>query len=211
MHCSMLFGFLVGVVIFKMVRRFFWWRYNYGGHGHGCGGHGGCGGHRHGRGWRSWRGYQGHGQWDGPPSWQGGSDASQSDRGDYGRWSSAVQGGANPVRTTGKPIEELVRGLELNERQRDEAIPVLTLLRERLGPTGARVETALKVVATDRFDPSPLIAQLGGLPPPLQHELVDGLEHLHTILISEQREVLRKQLGIVEATGTPGSGPAPSN
>lgn len=204
MHCSMLFGFLVGVVLFKMVRRFFWWRYNYGGHGHGCGGHGhgGCGGHR--RGWRSWRGY---GQWDGPQSWQGSDEASPADRsGDYGRWSSAVQGGG--VRTTGKPIEELVRGLELNERQRDEAIPVLTLLRERLGVSGVRVETALKVVATDRFDPSPLISQLGGLPPGLQHELVDGVEHLHTILISEQREVLRKQLGIVEASTTPSSGPS---
>lgn len=202
MHGSMLFGFLVGVVLFKAIRRFFWWRHGYGGHG--CGG-GGCGGgHRHG--WRghSWRGWHGYGQWDGPQSWQSDSQT------DYSRWSGAMQGGGAAARTTGKPIEELVRGLELNDRQRDEAIPVLTLLRDRLGARGLRVETALKIVAADRFDPSPLVSQLGDLPPPAQHELVDGLEHLHTILISEQREVLRKSLGLPDDPSAPTTPTTPS-
>jgi hypothetical protein len=87
-----------------------------------------------------------------------------------------------------------VRGLELNDRQQAEANPVFALVRERLGGIGVRMEAALRVVADDRFEPEPLIALLGGWPQDRQRELLDAIEHLHTILIPEQREQLRKEL-----------------
>lgn len=159
MCCSMLFGFLVGVVIFRALRRWSCFRM-----GHGCGG---CR------------------RWDGGPGWR----SYHAPRGDgYGPGFNVVP--ATPVR----PLDELVAGLELNQRQASEAAPLFSLIRERFGQTGPATQTALQILAAERFDPGPLLPQLGGLPDAVRGDLVDGLEHVHTILILEQREALRRAL-----------------
>lgn len=189
MCCTTLFGFIVGVVIFKVFRRWMSWRWGYGGGScGGFGGHdgGGCGGHR--RAYNRWNyaGSYNHGQGSGSAANAGGfAGSAASDSGANAASSSAA---------SGRPIDDLVRSLELNLRQKEEAAPVFALIKQRLGVVGPRVDAALNVVAGDRFDPTPLIAQLGELPEPFQHELVEALEHLHTILISEQREQLRREL-----------------
>lgn len=98
----------------------------------------------------------------------------------------------------GKTIEELAGALDLNARQQQEAAPVLTRLREHLGARGPHIEAALSVVAADRFDRQRLQDLLAHpslvVPPEAARELLDGLEHLHNILIQEQREALRAQL-----------------
>jgi hypothetical protein len=193
MCCGTLLGFIVGVVVFKIFRRWAAWRFGHGGgschhRGSGCGGHG--------RGYNRWSNYgPGHGAWDRGGAAQG-SDfgASTSAGGSSGSSGGADNSAASAAAATGRPIDDLVRVLELNQRQKDEALPVLSLIKQRLGVLGPRVELALSVIASDRFAPEPLIAQLGDLPDFVQGELIDALEHLHTILISEQREALRKEL-----------------
>jgi hypothetical protein len=170
MCCSTLLGFVVGILLFKAFRRFRHFR-------HGACGYGGCSGHR---------------RWDGD-----GEDAWQ--RRGHWRWGGygagpAGGGGGEGAKATGRPLEAFVGGLELSERQHAEAAPVFSFLRERLGSSGQRIEAALSVLAAERFDPTPLLALTGELPQGLQRELVDGLEHVHTILISEQREHLRREL-----------------
>jgi hypothetical protein len=79
---------------------------------------------------------------------------------------------------------------------------VLTLAQEWLGPAGPRIEAALLAVAGDRFEPVLIEGLLEGAPEPVRRELTEGLEHLHTILISEQREQLRNQLSRGKTPGT---------
>jgi hypothetical protein len=98
----------------------------------------------------------------------------------------------------GKSIEELAGALDLNARQQQEAAPALTRLREYLGERGPHMEAALSAVAGERFDRQRLQDLLAHpslvVPPEVTRELLDGLEHLHNILIPEQREALRDQL-----------------
>lgn len=189
MCCGALFGFIVGVVLFKVFRRWASWRFGYGGgscHHFGSG----CGGHH--RSYNRWRNYgPGYGAWDRGGAAQG-SDFGASTSGSSAN--SASGSAASAVPSSGRPIDEFVRVLELNQCQKDEAAPVISLIKQRLGVLGPRVDLALSVIASDRFEPEPLIAQLGDLPDFVQHELIEALEHLHTILISEQREALRKEL-----------------
>ncbi len=159
-----LFGFIFGVFLAKMLRRWAFYR-NGGG---GC-----CGGH-----WArrraAWR-YGGFGPFGGHG----------------GHWARA---GAGPAAATGRPLEELVRGLDLSTRQQQEATPILGLAREHLGGSGPRLEGALAAVAGERFDRARAEEALADSPPEVRRELLDGLEHLHNILIPEQREHLRAQL-----------------
>jgi hypothetical protein len=189
MCCGTLLGFIVGVVVFKIFRRWAAWRFGSGGHS--CGHFAsGCGGHY--RSYNRWRNYgPGHGGWDRGGAAQG-SDFGAASNSNAG--SNVGSSAASSAASTGRPIDDLVRVLELNQRQKDEAAPVLSLIKQRLGVLGPRVDLALVVIAGDRFEPEPLLAQLGDLPDFVQHELCEALEHLHTILISEQREALRKEL-----------------
>ena len=99
-------------------------------------------------------------------------------------------------KATGVTLDEATRSLELHERQRAEAEPVLNRVKEWLGSRGPRIEAVLTALAAERFDVDSLLPIVAELPPTERRELLEGLEHLHTILISEQREVLRKALGL---------------
>jgi hypothetical protein len=197
MFCSMILGFFVGALAFKALRysllchgggwharRFgpygvaFYGRgcgSGYGGSGYGGPGYGGPG-YGPGRGW-SGPGFGFHEGWD--PRAEG-----------------MVRGVARG-KATGITLDEVTRSLELHERQRAEAEPVLSRVKEWLGSRGPRVEAVLTVLAAERFDGEALLPIVAELPPTERRELLEGLEHLHTILISEQREVLRKALGWV--------------
>lgn len=203
MFCSMVLGFFVGALAFKVVRHALFFhgggcharRFGpygvafYGrGYGSGCGpGFGGPGfgpgaGSGCGPG-RGWAGYGGPGAYDG---WD--------PRGDVG-----VRG-VSRGKATGITLDEVTRSLELHERQRAEADPVLNRVKEWLGSRGPRIEAVLSVLAAERFDVEALLPIVAELPPTERRELLEGLEHLHTILISEQREVLRKALGLSPST-----------
>ena len=197
MCCTTVLGFIVGVVLFRVFRRYRAWRYGYGegGCGGGFGGpfghrHSGCGGHGHGFHRANYAGYG----WRAGSAFDGASGrgfaGSASDDGAV----NARSDGASNIPPSGRALDDLVRSLELNQRQKTEAEPVFALIKQRLGVVGPKVDSALHVIAADRFDPAPLAAQLANLPEPLQRELLDGLEHLHTILISEQREQLKREL-----------------
>jgi len=193
MCCGTLLGFIVGVVVFKIFRRWAAWRFGYGGHS--CGHFGsGCGGHH--RSYNRWRNYgPGHGAWDRGGAAQGSDFGASTGAGSgAGSGSNSSSSAGSGAASSGRPIDDLVRVLELNQRQKDEAAPVFSLIKQRLGVLGPRVDLALSVIAGDRFEPEPLLAQLGDLPDFVQHELCEALEHLHTILINEQREALRKEL-----------------
>jgi hypothetical protein len=134
--------------------------------------------------------------------WGGGWGGRHGHGGGYGAYGS--EDGAFGVRSgrpASKPISEVLRSLELNDRQRQEAAPVLALAQEWLGPAGPRIEAALLAVAGDRFEPVLVEGLLEGAPEPVRRELTEGLEHLHTILISEQREQLRNQLSRGKTAG----------
>lgn len=165
---SLLFGILLARVLFR-------WRYG------GCGawrqGGGACGG----AGFGGLRGGRGFGRWA-RRGFPGGPF------GGGGAFPEAFQGGA-------RPIETILQGLELNQRQQEEAAPVLNLLTEAVGRAGARVEFALAAVAAESFERGRLEGLLVDAPTELRRELIDGLEHVHNILIPEQRAHLLKQLG----------------
>jgi Spy/CpxP family protein refolding chaperone len=94
----------------------------------------------------------------------------------------------------GISLGEVVQSLELSQRQREEAQPVLAQLRELLGHSPLRLRSALAAVATEPFDRARAEAITAELTADARQRLVDGLEHLHTILIPEQRQVLRDLL-----------------
>lgn len=112
------------------------------------------------------------------------------------RWRAGFQPGpAYPA------IDELVAGLELNQRQQEEARGVLGLIKEQLGDRSAQAHAALAAVAAEPFDRLEAEGALRDVPPALRRELVDGLEHVHTILIPEQRAALRERLQRSQPTG----------
>ena len=100
-------------------------------------------------------------------------------------------------------MDDLARALELHERQRTEAEPVLSLIKEWLGSRGARADAALATLVPERFDAGPLLRQIDDVPPGPRNALVEGLEHLHTILISEQRDALRAALRLDPGAASP--------
>ena len=124
--------------------------------------------------------------------------------GDQRRWRAGFQ--PAPTRTY-PAIDEVVAGLELNQRQQDEARGVLSLIKEQLGDRSAQAHAVLAAVAAEPFDRLEAEAALSAVPPALRRELVDGLEHVHTILIPEQRAALRERLEAGapkdKAAGTP--------
>ena len=182
---SIFLGIFFGALALKAARR--WSKF----HGGGCGAGHGCG--RSGRRFMYYRWNGGHGN-----SWGGRSGGEGHEEGPWG-----IRGGAaRPA----KPISEVLKSLELNERQRQEAVPVLALAQEWLGPAGPRVEAALLAVASERFEPVLVEALLDGAPENVRREVVEGLEHLHTILIPEQREQLRTQLSRSKPAAAPTGG-----
>jgi hypothetical protein len=215
MFCSIVLGFFVGALAFKALRHAMYfhgggcggyrhgyrggppWGPGYGrgygpGYGAGCGS--GYGARRHGPGWgpgwadRSGWGFHGH------PGAYGGDDPRGFD-GEPG-----FDGGqAVRARVKNVSLDEATRGLELHERQRAEAEPVVNRLKEWLGSRGPRISAVLTVLSQERFDAEALGPILGDLPPTERRELFEGLEHLHTILIPEQRESLRRALGLSQA------------
>lgn len=213
---SIFFGFLFGVIAFKALRRLAWARHHGWG---GCGGmHGGpgCRGGHGGPGFHGgWGGFRGPGvgphrrgfyRWG--VRWNQGGFYPGDDLDGAGYAAPAGQAQTQaPTPTTGKSAEELIKGMDLNQRQRAEAQPVLALLKAQLGPSGAALEAALATVAAEQFDPAKVRAalQLDHAPPALAHDILDGLEHFHTILIPEQRESLRDALKITPAPGAPGT------
>lgn len=198
---ALLVGLLFGALTLKAMRR---WAYFHNGgcgpgaygFGSGCGPHGGHSGHFGHRG-RRFMYYR----WGGPGGYgEGRWGGYGTDDNPFG-----VRSGARYPSAT-KPIPEILRSLELNERQQQEATPVLALAQEWLGPAGPRIEAALLAIAADRFEPVLVEGLLVGAPEGVQRELTEGLEHLHTILIAEQREQLRNQLSRKKAA--PAAGPA---
>lgn len=211
---SIFFGFLFGVIAFKALRRLAWARHH--GFSGGCGHHGGGPGCRGGHGIHGWGG--GFGGFRGPGAgpyrrsfyrwgtrWNQGGGFYPGDETDGAGY--AAPAAPAPAPTTGKNAEELIKGMDLNQRQRAEAQPVLALLKAQLGPSGAALEAALATVAAEQFDPDKVRAalHLDHAPPALAHDILDGLEHFHTILIPEQRESLRDALKITPAAGAPGT------
>lgn len=198
---AMLVGLILGALTFKAMRRFAYFH-----HGH----HGGCaaGGCGAGPGFGPHGGHRGrrflYYRWGGPAGFGGFGE------GRYGGYPDdnpfGVRGGTG-TRPAPKPIPEILRTLELNERQQQEATPVLALAQEWLGPAGPRIEAALLLVAADQFEPVLAEGLLSGAPEGVQRELVEGLEHLHTILIAEQREQLRTQLSRKKPGGTASATP----
>ena len=169
-----LFGLLAGIFAFKMMRRMSYLRHKGGG----CGG--GFTVSRWG-GWgpgRRWSGHWGHGEHHG----QGGGF-------DGGNTTSASQ-----------PIEVILQGLDLNQRQKEEAQPIFDRLAEFLGRSGPRLHAALLTIAAESFDRKKAEAIFSGAAPDVQKELPEGMEHVHNILIPEQREHLRGRLGTPAAS-----------
>jgi hypothetical protein len=198
----MIVGLIFGALTLRAMKR---WAYYHHGGGCGAGGPGayhGCGSHGGHRGrrvmyyrWGGAGGGWGNGPWGGQPGHGGhGSHGGHGGHGSYEAQDNpfGIRGAA--ARPAGKPIAEVLRSLELNERQQQEATPVLALAHEWLGPSGPRIEAALLAVASERFEPVLVEGLLTDAPEPVQREILEGLEHLHTILISEQREQLRTQL-----------------
>lgn len=181
---SLLFGLLIGALA---TRLFFRMRYlrHFGG---GCYG-GRCGG-RFGR----FEGRFDGGRWragfPGAPFGVGQAGATGA-AGAAGQAGAAAQAAGAAAQ---RPVAELVGGLELNPRQQVEVSTVLALLTEQVGDRGLQASAALRAVASEPFDRMGAEDALATVAPALRRELVDGLEHVHTILIPEQREVLRKAL-----------------
>lgn len=218
MFCSIVLGFFVGALAFKALRHALYF------HGGGCAGY--RHGYRGGPGWGpgSWsRGYgpgYGCGAGYGPrrygpgfaagygpgygPGWgerggwgYQGPPGGDDPRGADSEW--GFDGGQVRARVKNISLDEATRGLELHERQRAEAEPVVNRLKEWLGSRGPRISAVLTVLSQERFDGEALGPILADVPPTERRELYEGLEHLHTILIPEQRESLRRALGFRDA------------
>ena len=177
---------LAGIFLTRMlVRAFFWRRMARGGYGNF---RGGCGG---GHGWRGWRR---HGQ-------QLGADF----RGGGGGGQVFVRNEA-PIVDVREQLSALFGSLELAEAQRDEVDDVMAIARRSVGDAGfARwtgLVAALGVVAEDTFDP---IRVAGALGPNANKQLVDGMEHLHNILLPEQAEQLKAGVAAVLRSSAPNS------
>lgn len=189
---SWFFGLLLGIVAFKAVR-FCAWRRWHAHNGGGCGGRFG-GGYGHGPGFGDGAGCRGGRR--GFFYFRAGGHGHGIDN----SWAQPAQ----------RPIGEVLRTLELNQRQQEEALPVITLLQEVAGSSGPRIEAALLAVAAAKFEPQIVEGVLADVPPGPRRELVDGLEHLHNILIAEQRETLREQLSRKTSPTQAPSSPKPN-
>jgi Spy/CpxP family protein refolding chaperone len=91
-----------------------------------------------------------------------------------------------------------LRGLDLNQRQKEDARDVLGKIRESIAAERARtLDDLLGAVGGDGFDRAKAEAALARephLPEGARKEILDGLEHLHNILTPEQRAHLRATL-----------------
>jgi hypothetical protein len=117
----------------------------------------------------------------------------------HARWRGrgADVGAAVPVVDAGARVSEVLGKLELNQRQREEADQVFARIAQVLGADygrWARAELALSAASGEEFDRGAASAAFD-LPEARRAELVDELEHLHTILTSEQRARLAQELG----------------
>lgn len=215
MFCSMVLGFFVGALAFKALRHALYFHgggchvrrfgpYGVAYYGRGCGGgYGpgfgpGFGGPGVGGSGFAGSGFAG-GCGPGAGPGRGGWAVGYGGPGWHDGWDPRGEGAARGVargKATGVTLDEATRSLELHERQRAEAEPVLNRVKEWLGSRGPRIEAVLTALAAERFDVDSLLPIVAELPPTERRELLEGLEHLHTILISEQREVLRKALGL---------------
>lgn len=190
---SVILGVLAGVAVGKLVmRRRRHWMMRRGG---GPGGWGGFGG---------WRGHHGEGREGGEAAAVGGEGAAPDEgRGFRFRWfqrrARAWGGGESPPRVD---LAGVLKGLELNERQRDEAEEVFDTIRGALG--GRRftrwdaLSTVLAAIGSEPFDRSVVelaVDAEGRALEGLKKEIVDGVEHLHDILTAEQRAKLRGTIG----------------
>lgn len=111
--------------------------------------------------------------------------------GRHARWR---QRGESPMvgRDAGQRVIEALSKLELNQRQAEESRDVFARIAQVLGAdyrNWARVDLAFSAAAGGEFDREAAAAALE-VPGALGQELVDGLEHFHTILTSEQRAKL---------------------
>ena len=117
-------------------------------------------------------------------------------RGFWGRRKEAG-GGIARVVSTSERIASVRADLELNKRQNEEFGEVIERIREVLGAAFERwpADEALSVVGSDSFEVDRARAVFAAVADPaLEKELVDGLEHLHTILTPEQRDRLASRL-----------------
>jgi hypothetical protein len=131
--------------------------------------HGGCGGgfRRH-----AWRHWQRHNAFD-----LGDFGGHDDDLRDWSR-------GRGRGQSTELRAQEILSGLELNERQRAEAGDVLAVLRSaRVG----QLPLALRACSRPSFDADLAAAAIGAH---ASRDAMDALEHLHTILTEEQRALL---------------------
>ena len=191
---TILFG-LIGAAIFsRIVFRRRLMRYAYGGCGAGHFG-GGWGGPRGPRHWhhmhRHFRGafHPGHGPGQGPGLGRGG----------FGQGWGWDDGGGQPApsdpRGVGQDLGRALGELDLSERQRTEVDESLTRLRESVGgelDSWPGLPAVLALVAASDFDRARVEAAASHVSGALRQEIVDGLEHFHNVLTTEQREKLAR-------------------
>ena len=86
-------------------------------------------------------------------------------------------------------LAQVVRDLELNQRQREETVEVFAAIRDALGASRfaawRELDGALESTAAEAFDKVGVeisLTGLGAIPEPARKTVVDGLEHLHNIL-----------------------------
>jgi hypothetical protein len=112
------------------------------------------------------------------------------------RWREVAPQRAPAAVDAPRRVAEVLGKLELSQRQSEEAEEVFAAIGQALGDQykrWAEVDMALGSAGGVEFDRQSADASLP-LPAAQRRELVDGLEHLHTILTGEQRERLRQEV-----------------
>jgi hypothetical protein len=155
--------------------------------------YGGCRGMHHARWHRRW-----HRHWNrrfGGAPWARPIDL--GDLGDDFDESGTIRAAVPSVDISAR-VDEVLRGLELNNRQAAEAGDVVSILRSAIGPrfhAASEVLLALRAVGKTPFDVDLADAALGPrLSGPAGKEARDALEHLHNILTEDQRAALLRSL-----------------
>jgi hypothetical protein len=115
------------------------------------------------------------------------------------RWGDA--GAPAPVAlTASQRVADLLGKLELNARQKADADEAWAAVRDSLGArfdAWQHVDAIFAAVVAPAFDRARVEAALDHVPEPERRkELVDGLEHLHNILTAEQRSKLRPGMSL---------------